>query len=69
VVAGARNPNEFLFRAQLDAWAAAAGVEVTLTVDQPAKGWAGPVGFVTQPLARLSLDTRCTTHFCAGRSR
>jgi NAD(P)H-flavin reductase len=66
LVAGARNPDDFLFRAQLDGWAATAGLEVHLTVDQPAKGWAGPVGFVTQPLARLSLDTRSTTAFLCG---
>ncbi len=37
-----------------------------LTIDQPAAGWDGQVGFVTEPLARLRLDPDRTTAFLCG---
>jgi NAD(P)H-flavin reductase len=66
LVAGARGPAEFLFTDQLDEWAALPGLELQLTIDQPAPGWTGPVGFVTEPLARLELDPARTTAFLCG---
>jgi NAD(P)H-flavin reductase len=66
LVAGARNPAEFLFREQLAGWVATPGVDVRLTVDQPAPGWSGPVGFVTEPLTRLRLDPQRTIAFLCG---
>ena len=66
LVAGARGPAEFLFRDQLADWTWTPGLEVELTVDQPAAGWSGPVGFVTEPLARLRLDPRRTAAFLCG---
>ncbi|MFB9905392.1 FAD/NAD(P)-binding protein [Allokutzneria oryzae] len=66
LVAGARAPREFLFSDQLRAWRARDDLEVELTVDQPAEGWTGRVGFVTEPLAGLRLDPRRTTAFLCG---
>ncbi len=66
LVAGARNPAEFLFRGELDAWSGRPGLEVALTIDQPATGWDGQVGFVTEPLARLPLDPGRTVAFLCG---
>jgi len=66
LIAGARRPAEFLCRDQLSAWAARPGVDVELTVDQPAEGWSGPVGFVTEPLRRLALDPEQTIAFVCG---
>jgi NAD(P)H-flavin reductase len=66
VVAGARSPDEFLFRDQLAEWTAMPGVQVELTIDQPAPGWGGHVGFVTEPLARLALDPQQTIAFVCG---
>lgn len=76
LVVGARAPDEFLFRDELRCWAERGDVEVHLTVDSPAVGWPGPVGFVTEPLGRLDLDGGRTTallcgpepmmRFCAG---
>ena len=68
LVAGARTPAEFLFRGELDAWSGRADIEVELTVDQPAAGWDGPVGFVTEPLARLRLTRRAPPRSCAAPS-
>ncbi len=66
LVAGARSPAEFLFRGELDDWSGRADLEVELTIDQPAAGWDGQVGFVTEPLARLPLDPDRTTAFLCG---
>jgi len=66
VVAGARTPDEFLFRAELDAWTKRDDLEVELTIDQPAAGWDGTVGFVTEPLARLRLDPERTVSLLCG---
>ena len=66
LVAGARSPAELLFREQLAQWTSLPGVEVELTIDQPAADWDGAVGFVTEPLARLTLDPRQTIAFICG---
>ena len=66
LVAGARGPAGFLFGDQLADWAATPGLDVELTVDQPAAGWDGAVGFVTEPLARLRLDPGRTAAFLCG---
>jgi NAD(P)H-flavin reductase len=66
LIAGARSPAEFLFRGQLEDWSAIAGTEVRLTIDEPAQGWSGSVGFVTEPLARLALDPQRTIAFVCG---
>ncbi len=66
LVAGARKPAEFLFRSELDAWSGRNDMDVELTIDQPATGWDGQVGFVTEPLARVHLDTGRTTAFLCG---
>ena len=37
-----------------------------LAIDQPAVGWHGQVGFVTEPLARLPVDPARSTAFLCG---
>jgi NAD(P)H-flavin reductase len=66
LVAGARTPADFLFRSELEAWAGRGDIDVELTIDQPAAGWDGQVGFVTEPLARLRLDPARTSAFLCG---
>ncbi|WP_163507182.1 FAD/NAD(P)-binding protein [Fodinicola acaciae] len=66
LIAGARTPADFLFGDQLTGWAGNPDLEVHLTVDRPAAGWSGPVGFVTEPLASLDLDPARTTAFLCG---
>jgi NAD(P)H-flavin reductase len=41
-------------------------VQVELTVDRPAAGWTGQVGFVTEPLARIALDPARTIALLCG---
>ena len=66
LVAGARAPEEFLFREQIRTWADGPELDVELTVDVPAPGWSGPIGFVTEPLARLPIDAEHTVAFMCG---
>lgn len=65
LITGARSPADMLFRRDQDHWAAT-GIEVHQTVDRPTDGWTGHVGFVTEPLNRLSLDPARTTAFLCG---
>jgi NAD(P)H-flavin reductase len=66
LIAGARTPAEFLFRGELEDWSSRPDIEVELAIDQPAAGWGGQVGFVTEPLARLPVDPARTTAFLCG---
>lgn len=66
VIAGARTPAEFLYGDQLDDWARRDDLELIRTVDEPAAGWTGPVGFVTEPLGALTVDPDLTTAFLCG---
>ncbi|WP_054812660.1 FAD/NAD(P)-binding protein [Nocardia arizonensis] len=66
VLTGARTPADILFRRDQGHWHASGAAEVHHTVDRPAPGWNGPVGFVTEPLARLALDAARTTAFLCG---
>jgi len=66
LIVGARNPGEFLFRDQLEVWIGSSSIETVLTVDTPAAGWRGHVGFVTEPLARLRVEPSATSAFLCG---
>jgi NAD(P)H-flavin reductase len=66
LIAGARAPDEFLFRDELAAWTASGAIEVLTTVDRPGPGWTGAVGFVTEPLARMDLEPEATTALLCG---
>jgi NAD(P)H-flavin reductase len=66
LIAGARGPDEFLYRDQLAQWATGDDIEVERTIDRPTSGWDGPVGFVTEPLARLSVRPDRTIAFVCG---
>lgn len=66
LIAGARRPAEFLFVSELADWTARGDIEVELTVDSPVAGWSGSVGFVTEPLGRLTLDPKRTVAFLCG---
>jgi NAD(P)H-flavin reductase len=66
LIAGARAPDEFLFRGQHSDWAAMPGLAVELTIDRAAADWVRTVGFVTEPLRRLDLDPARTNAFLCG---
>ena len=66
LIAGARSRADFLFGAELDEWTRDSRIEVHLTVDVPVQGWSGEIGFVTEPLHRLALNTDRVTAFLCG---
>ncbi len=66
VIVGARSPADFLFASELDKWAEDPRIELRVTVDVPAQGFSGEIGFVTEPLGRLALNPDRTTGFLCG---
>ncbi|MFI5541121.1 FAD/NAD(P)-binding protein [Nocardia sp. NPDC051900] len=76
LITGARTPADILFRHDQRLWPAAGAIELHQTVDHPAPDWDGRVGFVTEPLAHLTVEPGKTTallcgpepmmRFCAG---
>jgi NAD(P)H-flavin reductase len=58
LLVGARTPQDLLYVAELQKWRARFDVEVLVTVDSVAGGWAGHVGVVTKliGLARFESD-------------
>jgi NAD(P)H-flavin reductase len=66
LVAGARTPQHFLFRDEADEWTQSQHLDAELIVDAAEPGWEWPVGLVTEPLRRLTLDPRRTTALICG---
>ncbi|MFF0634960.1 FAD/NAD(P)-binding protein [Nocardia sp. NPDC004151] len=66
LITGARTPDDILFRDDQQVWASDGLLELHQTVDHPAPGWTGPIGFVTEPLAKLVVDPGNTTAFLCG---
>jgi NAD(P)H-flavin reductase len=66
LIAGARTREDFLFAEELHGWTQRDDIDVHMTVDVPVQGWSGEVGFVTEPLRRLSLRPETTTAFLCG---
>ncbi|MEU1999383.1 FAD/NAD(P)-binding protein [Nocardia gamkensis] len=66
LITGARTPADMLFRDDQRLWPTAGPIEIEQTVDHPAPGWRGRVGFVTEPLAHLTVDPGKTTALLCG---
>ena len=62
---GARAPGDLLYETEYDAWRAA-GIDVQVIVNVGTAEWRGAIGFVTTPLANLSLDPARTAVFACG---
>jgi anaerobic sulfite reductase subunit B len=62
---GARTPADLLYGDEM-AHLAAAGVEVSMTVDRPAEGWPGQVGVVTTLIPPARFDPARTVAFLCG---
>lgn len=63
---GTRSPDDILFARELAAWQRRAGIEVAVTVDHAAAGWAGHVGVVTTLIPRATFDPARATAFVCG---
>jgi NAD(P)H-flavin reductase len=66
VIAGARTPDHFLFRAEAAEWTHNPVLDTELIVDAAGPGWGWQVGLVTEPLRRLTLDPARTTALICG---
>jgi NAD(P)H-flavin reductase len=66
MIAGARTPQHFLFRAEAAVWTQNPLLGAQLIVDTAEAGWAWQVGLVTEPLRRLTLDPGRTTALICG---
>jgi len=63
---GARTPRDFLFPADLEAWAARGDIECYVTVDRPTDDWDGPVGVITTLLPKVNFPARNTVAAIVG---
>lgn len=66
LVAGARTPEQFLFRDEADEWTQNPQLDAELIVDAAEPDWPWQIGLVTEPLRRLTLDLRRTTALICG---
>ena len=55
VLYGARSPEEILMKDKIEEWREK-GIKVILTIDKPADGWDGPVGFVTDLVKEIEIN-------------
>ncbi len=65
LLVGARSPHDLIFVRELDAWRER-GVDVEITIDPPATGWHGHVGFVSQLIGRAEFHPANVTAFVCG---
>jgi NAD(P)H-flavin reductase len=52
---GAKSPDEILMKSKIKEWKDA-GINIIITIDKPAPGWKGPVGFVTDLIKNIKID-------------
>lgn len=63
---GARNPNEILYRKQLEQWRGRFDLTVNVTVDSAGADWNGRVGVVTKLLGQNDFDPYNTVALICG---
>lgn len=61
---GGREPEQLLFRSELEAWAERPGLEVAVTVDSAGRDWHGDVGVVTELIGRAGVGPGATCLVC-----
>jgi anaerobic sulfite reductase subunit B len=65
LLAGARTPEDLIFASEFAIWRDR-GADVAVSIDQPAKGWTGHVGFVSQLIGRAEFDPARAVAFVCG---
>ncbi len=63
---GTRNPEEILYRRQLETWRKRLDLQLEVTVDHAGGDWRGNVGVVTRLIPRLSVDLHHATALVCG---
>jgi sulfhydrogenase subunit gamma (sulfur reductase) len=66
ILCGAKQPEELLFRDELDAWVSRDDVECHITVDRGDETWDGHVGVITSLFPRISVNPRNTVAVTVG---
>lgn len=66
ILYGARNPQELLFKDELDLWANRNDLEFHLTVDRADKTWQGHIGVITTLFRDISIYPRNTIAAVCG---
>ncbi len=54
VIYGARNPDLFIYKSEIEEWRTREDIELHLTIDSPAPGWSGRTGFVPSVTRELA---------------
>ncbi len=60
ILYGTKNPQEILFRKEIEEWSQRGDVEFHMTVDRADKDWQGKVGVITTLIPPLQLDSENT---------
>jgi NAD(P)H-flavin reductase len=63
---GTRNPEEILYRRQLESWRRRLDVQIDVTVDHAGADWRGHVGVVTRLIPTLAIDVHHATALVCG---
>jgi len=63
---GGRDPNQLLYRSELDDWDAIPELDLGVTVDSAGPGWAGDVGVVTKLIDRAEIDAATAVCLLCG---
>jgi len=66
VLYGARTPEDILYKHELERWRGRFDMDVLVTVDRATGKWGGPVGVVTDLVAKGGFDPLQTTAFVCG---
>jgi sulfite reductase subunit B len=66
ILYGAKNPNELLFKDELEAWSKRDDVEFHVTVDRGDAEWKGNVGVITTLFPKISVNPRNTVAITIG---
>lgn len=65
LVVGARSAEQLLYAGEYDDWRDR-GLTIVTTIDHPENGWGGKVGFVSDVVAALDLDSDLTSALICG---
>ncbi len=66
ILYGCKNPQELLFKEELDEWAQRDDVEFHLTVDRGDESWTGHVGVITTLFPQVTINPRNTVAATCG---
>ena len=66
ILFGSRNPNDMLYRHELERWRRRLDVDVEVTVDHADAGWRGNVGVVPTLIPRAAFDPHETVAMVCG---